>query len=573
MAVSPAPLYVADFHEDPSWALGEVSPLTPAYCEQTPSTCSEPPAMKNTCSFDEITSLINSCAKAKVIAVLAMTVFVYDAKLDKRDRWACPLPNCKDGFTDKKDLMRHVLNCSHPYGDQFYCSCCCEYRNIFDQSPNHHVGCRDGGVSSNDKGSTTSKAMRKLSQIFTRSRSASRSSSRASWQLVGSTPSPSSAACHQNVRSMVNGTPSYSGDSRKQSVAYPSELPVISTPPSESQAEKNVDHSVPCELYDPSSENRVSELPSSDHSVDSTTGYPPQPIGPVLSTINTAFPMFTGAERFTESPEEDIAIDSQIPDPSFHQGDDMEILPEYSHIQYPSIGAGQFAPQPSQDQHHPSWNSSGESVSLFPFDGQQHQNCAQDVLYTLPGTSVDSHVGVSSFCADPYLQQGAPSSSEQSISSQSRHGSGDSYLSVASRNAPMSGQFQVLGPHHSRGSSRMYGVLSESSSNYVAAPSNSPPSEMEDYHCPYCSYRPGGDVSHRKAYLKKHITNKHVLGPVPCPDCGKEISRMDNLKTHQKNSCKKAFNGFWQSVALGRNSVDSAYHHAPKRRRQGSRGW
>ncbi|KAF5019804.1 hypothetical protein F66182_8173 [Fusarium sp. NRRL 66182] len=524
MGVSPVPLYGNEFPQE-QWSLqDEVSPFSAASQERTPQSVSEQ-SMQENCCIRDISSSIDSDAKAKVVAIMAMHLFVYDAQLDTgRDRWACPFTTCKESFLDKIALMRHVPICHHFSGEAFYCNCCCSYYDLSDRGPTRHFG-YGAGASSSDKdsgNSTTSKAMRRLSNFFTRSRSASRSSLRGSCCTMSPIPSPVSTPDHR-PRPVANTAPVPPKTPHRQTGIYLPELPnheLMSTPATSPRQEKSLHPSAPHELLDTST---VAELPCSQMNVEESNSYASSSnTAPPLS-IDTLCPIFTGAVEFTESPEEDIPHDSKIPTSAFYQQDNSNPFHEHSHVQYSALSNPQIPTRPIREHELVScWNSSTDSDFSFQFGPQQPQDIVQDVVPSAADTAIDSQTGVATLFAGPFFQHAASSSNQPSISSQSRHGSGDSCLS------DMSQPFQAARPPQTvrpPGLNQMYCALSELQQSHPSPPFESSPVEMEDYHCPYCSYRPGGDVSHRKDYLKKHIFNMHEAEPIPCPDCGIPVKR------------------------------------------------
>ncbi|KAJ4170991.1 hypothetical protein NW754_007134 [Fusarium falciforme] len=142
---------------------------------QTP--VDEPRAPAKGCSIDMIASKIDSCAKARVFAIIAFNLLVFDGQLSKdRTNWACPFGRCKLNFVDQHELMQHVLDCPHFSRDGVFCNCCIK-DDRFEEHCRHD---RAESIASHGTEKSSSKKrnpMRKFSNIFSRNRTDSRSSS------------------------------------------------------------------------------------------------------------------------------------------------------------------------------------------------------------------------------------------------------------------------------------------------------------------------------------------------------------------------------------------------------------
>ncbi|KAH6961917.1 hypothetical protein BKA56DRAFT_679477 [Ilyonectria sp. MPI-CAGE-AT-0026] len=317
MAVSPTIHYGTEFLDDSLWyPSDEASPSVQSCRVQTPQLSVE----TTSCSIDKICPLIENSEKAKVFAAMALNLFVFDGKLHhSRNNWACPFGHCKNNFPDAQTLMRHVLDCPQFSSDKVYCNCCNKDDCFADQSQNDgFCSAEDKTTPCNDKGSPMkAKTMRKLTNItgfFTRSRPASRCSSRGLEHPVSPT---STTARRQSVFSVMTPMPRPSSAPRKP--------PVVSSPePSGRPAGSPVD---PCHEMDAVSSAvfevpgtgviRAQELPASENcsgagpsSKRSDSGFS-ELSG--LSIDGATAPMFADMGAMTESPTEDLSIDARIP--------------------------------------------------------------------------------------------------------------------------------------------------------------------------------------------------------------------------------------------------------------------
>ncbi|KAK2595017.1 hypothetical protein QQS21_007271 [Conoideocrella luteorostrata] len=174
-----------------------------------PQAGTEPADQETHCPIRNIASQINSCAKARVIALLAMEFLVLDGKLHgDRSNWACPLGECKENFPNAKILMQHVAGCAHFSGDRVYCNSCrkhdCFTFHCRDRDGQLSGAC-DIGMCDKDFSPKKNKGLRKLTSLFSRSRSGSKSSS--------------SGGCHHI------DSPNAAGGRRVSSVSSPETAP------------------------------------------------------------------------------------------------------------------------------------------------------------------------------------------------------------------------------------------------------------------------------------------------------------------------------------------------------------
>ncbi|RGP67338.1 zinc c2h2-type dna-binding [Fusarium sporotrichioides] len=94
------------------------------------------PPRQDPCIVGHTSDFIDTLARARIIAVMAMNIFVYDRPLNAhRDRWICPFSNCKQSFLDPKAMMSHAAYCTHVSASGAYCNCCGCYYDFPGQSP------------------------------------------------------------------------------------------------------------------------------------------------------------------------------------------------------------------------------------------------------------------------------------------------------------------------------------------------------------------------------------------------------------------------------------------------------
>ncbi|KAH6986899.1 hypothetical protein EDB80DRAFT_655073 [Ilyonectria destructans] len=522
---------------------------------------------------------------------MALNLLAFDGKLHhSRNNWACPFGHCKKNFSDAQTLMRHVLSCPHFSSDKVYCNCCNEDDCFADQSQNDGFRSGEGRTTTcHEKGlPMKAKTMRKLTHItgfFTRSRPASRCSSRGLEHPVSPT---STTVRRQSVFSVMTPTPRPSSAPRKPSV-------VGSPAPSGRPAGSPVD---PCHEMDAVSSAlfevpgtgviRAQELPTSEHrsgagpsSQRSDSGFS-ELSG--LSTDGATAPMFADMGAMTESPTEDLSMDTRIP-----SWDVLQEANAASSRQAPHEMSTSHFPFPSASAHRPvsQYRSKQRRQSSWTFVQQPllqpgvqlSSRSAQYGMCATDGIPTSNHASFAMLNQNSGFQPVVSSSSWEPTTSQYRQGSGDSGFS--------NGFHTMVGPGDLDSSPRPgHGPQSRScgavpSIMVVGTPPDfcSPPVEMDGIHCPYCSYRPKGKWTGRRANLSKHIKNQHESDKIPCPNCDKEFSRKDNLATHQTNACKRRLFGVefqsarrYAGLETGGDWVDGRNVHTAKRVRQDSGG-
>ncbi|CEI60380.1 hypothetical protein FVEN_g6526 [Fusarium venenatum] len=93
------------------------------------------PLRQAQCNIGTISALVDSLARARIIAVIALKI-LYDEPLNAhRERWICPFSKCKELFANPKDMLFHAATCTHVSANDAYCNCCGSYYNFSGQGP------------------------------------------------------------------------------------------------------------------------------------------------------------------------------------------------------------------------------------------------------------------------------------------------------------------------------------------------------------------------------------------------------------------------------------------------------
>ncbi|RSL61852.1 hypothetical protein CEP53_004936 [Fusarium sp. AF-6] len=178
---------------------------------QSPVDQPPPPVIR--CSIEKIAAKINSCAKARVLAIIAFNLLVFDGQLSKdRLNWACPFGHCKLGFVEKHELMEHILDCPDFSSDEVFCNCCTKD----DRFQEHCRQNRAENIAShgNDKNSSKKRSrIRKLGSMFSRRGTESKSPP----PSPGYPVSPVSTGRRASLPPLITPLPSPSNASRKVS--------------------------------------------------------------------------------------------------------------------------------------------------------------------------------------------------------------------------------------------------------------------------------------------------------------------------------------------------------------------
>ncbi|KAF9771668.1 hypothetical protein IL306_010676 [Fusarium sp. DS 682] len=251
------------------------------------------------CQIDALSCRIDSFARARVLAVMAMNILVFDTPLDgRRDRWMCPFQTCKEGFSDPKKMMLHALYCDHVSAHGAYCNCCSNYYNFPERGQAYPTNGFDG-PSSSSKDSTMSKLKRKTAGLIARCRSPSASN------MSPASPTSSAASTFSNYNGM-SGVDSRRRESNASSFYLPDAPAQPISPVS------------PVEMYgDPLVELDDSSRPHELSAVTQTTD--PQTWESSQPAIQNTWPIVnhasqsTSTEEFFVSPQDAICAASQTP--------------------------------------------------------------------------------------------------------------------------------------------------------------------------------------------------------------------------------------------------------------------
>lgn len=524
-----------------------------------------PEAATDRRSTRRISPMIDSCAKARVIAIMALELLVFDGKLHEgRKNWACPFGECRENFDDAKSLLQHVPGCPQFSKDKVYCNSCNEHDCFsFRNQHNHFCGLDDNAASS-DKGSPKkNKTMRKLSGLLSWSRPSSRASSRRSVQL----DSPQLPSAQHGPFSLMIPT----HDLPTRSPKPPSPYTQVSPTQATESAAFNQSLS---EMEDNSFREMEGSLNHWELSGESAADN--RMLNSGFSGEYSQAQMVTDADLL-ESPVEDLTMEQRTPDFLMYQTDAPASTYPAAMTQVSHLSAThQGTPSRPSVEH-------GNQTSWAVMSTPLQQNYPVPSSFVSPdgmsdhGPRGNNNNNISPVSAAPANQTFSAQTFQHptapSTPNKSRNGSGHSWLSSNSYSTVAS-EFSDSPPWHHHGQQSSISSIappepvtlphyfrppglgairgSPHSGSAVSllsiAPTNS---QMDDFRCPHCSFHPKGKRENFATYLSKHVTNQHDSVKFPCSDCGKEFSRSDNLKTHQKNSCPKtrpfdhSYQQFW----------------------------
>ncbi|OAA36082.1 hypothetical protein NOR_07688 [Metarhizium rileyi] len=460
------------------------------------------------CPIRNLASHIDSCGKARVIALLAMEFLVYDGKLHGgRTNWACPFGDCKENFPHAKDLMRHVTSCSLFSGDKVYCNSCRKNDCFALQHRENQFCSADGEACGGDEFPRKSKRLGKLTSLFFRSRSSSVSSSLA----VHHTGIPSSASYRRAspvgnppTPEPIMSVPASSWESQVQAI----ELSTPSGPPHE------MGNSAPRKFPDTATD-MTHELPTSELCVAGG--------GSPVSAPDTS-PLF--AQCLTESPVEDVSEGKETRHWALSSSNNESALPH-------TLTAIPYSQAP------PSWTTSSSTYPALDREAiQQPWNVMQQTTTPLSSRSFvpflnDPHAGMDSYqnTSGGYNGNIASTSNpflEAASDIQQKHRSHtwpqpETYLGEHSRSAiPHPALHEPVRPW-SRNISKPGAALDQQTTPSLrvsklreaytaslipeaASPSDCLAEETHSYACPYCPYRPSGKLANFRTYLQKHTS-------------------------------------------------------------------
>lgn len=511
-----------------------------------------------------VASKIDTCAKSRVFANLAFNLLVLDSPLSyERSNWACPFGHCKLNFPDPKTLLRHVLDCPHFSSDRVFCNCCARDDSFEEDCQPYRP---ENLVSHETEKSPSRKRnpIRTISNIlFPRNRTESRGSSPSSEYPV----SPVSTHRRPSILSMMTPTPSPSNASRKGSLPTPQESSREASQPASPSRQ-----GIPSELIG-SELHIIQELQSQEISELSDTTR--------VSELPGA--MFDDIMKMSESPTEDLLMDSMIPDQDmFHAYNaSFSRQMEASHVEPHSANGLESAFQPRPQLQPCSFmqplqqlQQQLQEAPWLPFESRASAAAVQGGICST-GDPMSSSDSFSTPPRQSHLHQGTTPLSSNHISGQMRKDSGGSaYSEVSSttlpfEHTPQSGPVQEssLDSGHLAGSP-LTGTRRSAPPNAVTVES----SEDQDLSCPYsnCDYHPKGSRRENYAYYRrKHIDNTHLHRyRVRCPDCGNLLSRSDNLRVHQETACPR-----FRSSRVLYPPQRTARRHGAAHRREWGGGW
>ncbi|KAM0496329.1 hypothetical protein ACHAP8_007590 [Fusarium lateritium] len=93
------------------------------------------PRQRAQCNIGTISALVDSLARARIIAVIALKMLHDDPLNAHRESWICPFSRCKELFANHKDMLFHAARCTHVSANDAYCNCCGSHYNFSGQGP------------------------------------------------------------------------------------------------------------------------------------------------------------------------------------------------------------------------------------------------------------------------------------------------------------------------------------------------------------------------------------------------------------------------------------------------------
>ncbi|KFA79491.1 hypothetical protein S40288_05378 [Stachybotrys chartarum IBT 40288] len=499
-----------------------------------PGSAVEPPDSPTDCPVRNACLLLSNTSSAKVVGIIAVALLLSECKLPLgKSNWSCPFKGCKYYSEHTKEIIQHVSSCAYfsPDVTKIYCNHCLKYKC---PPPTSAEVESPGGTSK----SAIKKTLRDFTNLFARSRPASQAPSRAS----GDPESPSPLS---NVdRPIMVPPPLPRGEVHgAASVESPriDETTMQAHGSMKAKATEKLPHTDFSMRHDLRIPPNVCELTADvavpPHELAASVAFgsddlvsPNFELFPSSMSANGVF----GDSRVTQtSPMEDLsAMDPRYPDWDVLLGDLSPTSPQ--------IESSQLDFNPSMIFQH-----------ITPLEIQK-QSDAQYVMLRHP--SPQRRTATYSVATDPlqlaFQPKDVPLANPRRLSNvpmqQSSSTMPSSNFDTAHHSDKMQAIIQLIDQHTSSSESSRMSLYSPSvaqktdtSPSSDPSPTDSQVSVLPAYKCPYCEYRPTGIPKYWLVYLNKHIS-QHTSRKIPCPDCGKEISRKDNLKTHQRNSCPKS---------------------------------
>jgi hypothetical protein len=485
------------------------------------------PPSQDPCIVEHTSAFIDTLARARIIAVMSMNIFVYDKPLNAhRDRWVCPFSNCKQSFLDPKTMMSHAAYCTHISASGAYCNCCGCYYDFPGQNPAFLTRAGDSAPPV-AKDSAITKGRRKIHKLLSR-HSGSASSSRE--QL------PSKASSSFSADSGMDSLLA----SRKGSIVSNFSTTGCSSghQPSEGPAELGADYQI-VEI------GNSSILPSRCDFSPSTDSHMTQPLAQLrvstMSTTNFIEPMVPDYGDFCMSPTE------------YSPGDNHCMATQQSSngsVSYTtSEDSLHTAQQPRDVDQSFSWNvdvghmvAEGITFGQVPVTSQESQGLMVNVPnFSRPRLSLqvrqDGEIS-SSHSHHPFQREDMIPGAMTDFQHHYGDFFGHSHLAPAEQ-----GLFGIgIADGNVQPFQITEGHLGTTSISAGTRPrfSNFNQGDDEELSCPACDYRPRGAKAYRRANLNKHWKNKHEkTTPWICRKCGIPCKRKDNLQVHVQKVCGK----------------------------------
>ncbi|KAM0307977.1 hypothetical protein ACHAPM_000712 [Fusarium culmorum] len=488
------------------------------------------PPRQTPCMVGHTSTCVDSLARSRIIAVMAMNIFVYETPLNAhRDTWVCPFSNCKQSFPDPKAMLSHAAKCTHVSTNGAYCNCCGCYYDFPGQRP----ACltKDGDTApAITKDSAMTKGKRKIQDFLSR-----RSGSASSSQEQLPTLNASNACPFFAVEWQMDPMPA----SRKASAF--SEISTTGLYPGHQSGHG------PAELCaDPSivEIGNSSILPGHSGFPSDTEAHMRQRL--TQSTVSTL--SMTGYLEATVPDFGDVCMSPT----EYSTGDNYDILSQQTYHGSLSYGSG--------DSSFHSIEQSQNSVQDSPL------NLAVPLLeaegfdfgqFAIPSQECQGLMVNAPNFSRPYLPLSSRQSGQASPSG-SRHGPQrlDAIPTAVSHDQHHHGEFFGLpelpqeerhhfdvGITHDNAQSlqtQEAALVTNSTSARLAPrlPVLNPDDDGE-ISCPACDYRPKGAKAYRRVNFNKHWKNKHEETLPWICECGRTCKRRDNLLVHQRNVCGK----------------------------------
>ncbi|KAK6710044.1 hypothetical protein SNK05_004519 [Fusarium graminearum] len=488
------------------------------------------PPRQTPCMVACTSTCIDSLARSRIIAVMALNIFVYETTLNAhRDTWVCPFSNCKQSFPDPKAMLSHAAKCTHVSANGAYCNCCGCYYDFPGQRP----ACltRDGDTApSIAKDSAMTKGKRKIQDFLSR-RSGSASSSQEQlpnlnacnaypffgleWQMD---PMPASrkASAFSEISTTGLSLGHKSGHGPAELCADPPivEIGNSSILPGHSSFPSDTDSHMRQRL----TKSTVSTL--------SMTGY-------MGATVPDFGDICMSPTEYSTGDNDDILSQQTYHgrlsygsgDNSFHSIEqsqdsvqDSPLNMDVPLIEAKSFDFGQFAV--------PSEESQGLMVNVPNFSRPRLPLSSGQSGQASPSGSHNAHQRVDAI---------------PTAMAHDQHHHGE-FFGLPDLPAEDQYYFDVGIAHDNAQSLQIQEAVLVTNAAPVRLSPRLPvfnPEDDGDISCPACDYRPKGAKAYRKANFNKHWKNKHEETLPWICECGRTCKRRDNLLVHQRNVCGK----------------------------------